>query len=70
MSEEKKELTREEFQNGLRGFNERIERAQAEGDGRTANNVYIEQQRWIAGVNGNETIIGGRGAYPHGSRGV
>ena len=70
MSETKKQLTREEFKDGLRGFNERIEQAQASGDSRTANEIYIESQKWIASVNGNQVVVGGRGNYPHGSRGV
>lgn len=58
---ETKELTREQFKDGMRGFNERIERATSEGDSRTANEVYIEQQRWIASVKGNQPAVGAWG---------
>lgn len=69
MSEKK--LSREQFADGLRGFSERIERAQAAGDGRLANEVYMDQQRWIARVNGNAPIVGARDSNsPHGSRGA
>ena len=55
---ETKSLTREQFADGMRHFNERIELAQASGDSRIANAVYMEQQRWIAHVSGNGPIVG------------
>ena len=68
---ETKNLTREQFADGMRGFNERIERAQASGDSRMANEVYIESQRWIARVNGNGPIVGAQDSTSrHGSRGA
>lgn len=54
------ETSREDFNKGMLNFNERIERAQAEGDSRTANEVYTEQMEWIAKVKGNGPIVNGR----------
>ena len=69
MSEKK--LSREQFADGLRVFNERIERAQAAGDGRLANEIYQNQQKWITAVNGNAPIVGARDSTSlHGSRGA
>ena len=68
---ETKELTREQFTDGMRHFNERIELAQASGDSRIANEVFMEQQRWIARVNGNGPIVGAQDSTSrHGSRGA
>lgn len=68
---ETKSLTREQFADGMRGFNERIERAQAEGNGRIANEIYMEQQRWIASIDGNGPIVGALDSTSrHGSRGA
>lgn len=64
-------LTREQFAEGMRHFNERIETAQAAGDSRIANDVYREQQRWIGHVAGNGPIIGAQDSTSrHGSRGA
>ena len=54
------EMNREDFAKGMRDFNERIESAQAEGDSRTANEIYVKQQKWIAEVKGNAPIVNGR----------
>lgn len=50
----------ETFDAGMRQFSERIERAQAEGKTRLANEIYAEQQEWIARVKGRGDIVNGR----------
>lgn len=68
---ETRSLTREQFAEGMRHFNERIEQAQAAGDSRIANEVYMEQQRWVAHVSGNGPIVGAQDSTSrHGSRGA
>jgi hypothetical protein len=48
----------EGFAAGMRSFTERIEAARGAGNSRLANQLYQEQQAWIASVQGNQPIVG------------
>jgi len=51
----------EGFAAQMRDFQRRIDQAQSEGNSRLANQIYAQQQSWIAAVKGNAPIVGSTG---------
>ena len=50
----------ESYDNTMRDFSARIERAQSEGKSRLANSIYQDQMAYIGRAKGNGPIVDGR----------
>ena len=57
---EKSGISREGFEKGRRDFNERIAKAQSEGNHRLADEIYGKLLEWTGSVKGDAPIVGSR----------